>query len=585
MKKKIIKSITFLFIIVIFFIIGRYLSGAVFLKLINHPLSEIQFNTLSLYNDNSMNIIKYKNIAYLINVVFGLIPVVLILIVFFSLKNKRKLYGNARFASDQDLEKSGLFFKGKKEYPDVLVGKMATGKFKDHFIKFANQQFISVKAPTRSGKGVDIVIPNCLNYRDSIVVLDIKLENFKKTAGYRESMGQEVYLFSPDGFNVGDGKLKSHKWNPLFYIRRNTMYRVGDCYNIANILYPLVGDAKTDIWNQLAQKVFVGLVLYMLDLEDVNPNVTLTRLIDLTNQDEGFAKWCANVVRNGDHLSDQCKSELNSFSSSAGATQGSIFSNLIAPLGIFKDGVTSESVSGNDFNFSDIRKKRMSIYVGVQPRNIDKFSTLINLFFSQLISENTAELPEDNHELKYQALLVLDEFTSIGRVNIILKSVAYTAGYNIRYLFIYQSKGQLSSEANYGKDGAETLISNTAMKVIFPPSKVDEDAKEISESLGYYTMKHRNRSKTYSTQGSRTDNNTEEKRALMMPQEVVELGYENYKMRNGKEITFKINKIIMSEGIRPFKAKKIVYFDEPVFMKRVEFSEKNIPKIPNLLGD
>ncbi|WP_254051645.1 type IV secretory system conjugative DNA transfer family protein [Vibrio campbellii] len=90
------------------------------------------------------------------------------------------------------------------KYPEVLIGRVAEGRHKGKLIRFRGQQFLGLSAPTRSGKGVGIVIPNLVNYSDSVVNNDIKFENFRKTAGFRQMCGQEVFLFSPDGYTITD---------------------------------------------------------------------------------------------------------------------------------------------------------------------------------------------------------------------------------------------------------------------------------------------------------------------------------------------------------------------------------------------
>lgn len=106
------------------------------------------------------------------------------------------------------------------------------GRFKSRYLQYSGQQFLMLYAPTRSGKGVSIVIPNGIWYTESMVFLDIKLENFLETAGYRKNvLNQEVYIFSPDGYAReigGETVLTTHRYNPLYYIRRDPVYRFGD---------------------------------------------------------------------------------------------------------------------------------------------------------------------------------------------------------------------------------------------------------------------------------------------------------------------------------------------------------------------
>ena len=165
----------------------------------------------------------------------------------------------------------------------------------------------------------------------------------------------------------------------------------------------------------------------------------------------------------------------------------------------------------------------MSIYVGVTPDDLQRLSPLINLFFQQLIDLNTRELPEQNPLLKHQVLLLLDEFAAIGKVNILSRGISYVAGYGLRLLTIIQSPSQLRE--TYGHDGAETLIENHALQIVFAP-KNPKVAREISEGLGNTTIKSRSRGRQLSGKGSRSENISDHNRALMLPQEIMHMGTE-----------------------------------------------------------
>ncbi|MCO6855627.1 type IV secretory system conjugative DNA transfer family protein, partial [Pseudomonas aeruginosa] len=129
--------------------------------------------------------------------------------------------------------------------------------------------------------------------------------------------------------------------------------------------------------------------------------------------------------------------------------------------------VLDKATSSNDFLLTDVRKKKMTIYIGIQPNKLAESRLIINLFFSQLINLNTKELPKSNPDLKYQCLLLMDEFTSIGKVEIIASAVSYMAGYNIRLLPIIQSMSQL--DATYGREVSRTIITNHALQILYAP--------------------------------------------------------------------------------------------------------------------
>jgi len=212
-----------------------------------------------------------------------------------------------------------------------------------------------------------------------------------------------------------------------------------------------------------------------------------------------------------------------------------------------------------------VRKKKMSIYIGMTPGDLVKYSLLINLFFTQLINENTRTLPENDPSLKYQCLLIMDEFTSLGRVNIIQKAVAYMAGYNMRLLLIFQNKMQIAGrEDGYGQEGASTLMTNCAMRILYQP-KENEDAKEYSEILGYQTVKAKSRSRQLAGRSGNSVSESDQRRALMLPQEIKEIGD---------------NKVIISlENCRPIFADKICYWNDPAFEGRFNLPTPPVPAL------
>ncbi|WP_053103898.1 type IV secretory system conjugative DNA transfer family protein, partial [Yersinia aldovae] len=596
---------------------GLYLGGMVFLKITHVDKNTLSYDTLykygEAYRDNKAIFLPVV-LGWIITAFLGFIPILfLILLLVFGLRSKEELFGSARLANDMDLAKSHLFPLqkeiGKSKYPEILLGKMGTGSYKGQYLRFSGSQFVYIAAPTRSGKGVGIVIPNLLNYRDSTVTLDIKMENFIFTGGFRKSVGQSVYLFSPDGYGYTQQEfdklkeseywtglseeeqtdliskqsrgelLRSHRWNPLTYIDRNPNFRDGEIMIIGKILFPTSG-GDNDVWNELASNLFKGLVLYMLDNESSGMPVTMAQLLSLTSPEGGLNKWMDEEIAfakgRNKPLSASCVAEFNRFLAAPEKTQGSILSNLTAPLAIFGSVACAAATSGDDFDLRDVRKKRMSIYLGLAPTSLDTYSRLVNLFFSQLISVNTKELPEHNPELKYQCLLVLDEFTSMGRVGIIQKSIAYTAGYNMRYMIIVQTRGQLEDDKLYGVAGSKALIDNCAVQLIYPPKTVNEEAELVSKTIGKKTVKANSKSKS-KTKGGNTSgsNQSDSGRDVMMPQEVVDLGRIEYKGVG-------LHEIIIMEKVKPFIANKIIYFDEPEFIQRQQYSKSNIVDVPLL---
>ena len=107
-------------------------------------------------------------------------------------------------------------------------------------------------------------------------------------------------------------------------------------------------------------------------------------------------------------------------------------------------------------------------------------------------------------------------FRRWGNVNVLAKSVAFIAGYGIRLLTVIQSPAQL--RAIYGIDAARNFMTNHAVEVVFAPKEQDV-ANELSERIGYDTVKAHSRSgpKGLATR-STSETISEHRRALMLPQ-------------------------------------------------------------------
>lgn len=463
-----------------------------------------------------------------------------------ALQQRRSLHGDARFATATEVRESGLM--GEQ---GIIVGKFA-----GRHLVVGNQQFAFVAAPTRSGKGVGVVIPNLLNWPGSIVVLDIKLENWSITSRFRAEHGQAVYLFAP----FAEDQV-THRWNPLDQVSRDPTQRVGDLFSIAQVLYPS-GGKQDPFWSEQARNLFLGLALYVME----TPGLPLT-LGELLRQSSGkgmpvkayVQQIMAERSSGPTPLSDACLDALNRFAGTSENTLASILATFNGPLTIFANPIVDAATSASDFDISQIRRQRMSIYFGLQPNRLADGALLANLFFSQLVHQNTRTLPQNHPDLKYEALLLMDEFTALGRVSILASAVGYIAGYGLRLLVIVQSISQL--ESVYGDKDAQTLMTNHACQILFPPRE-QRDAKAYSEMLGYYGERAVSRGTSRSLgwggdgRGSRSENVSEQRRAVLLPQELKELP--------------QTAAIVVYENTRPVMAEKAMYYRDRAMVSRLQ---------------
>ena len=536
------------------------------------------------------HLIKPLKISTALAVLIGILPL-LVLIIGALVKPRRELHGSSRFANASEIRQAGLLDVGNKRHkkgnkrqddmPDLLIGK-----WNNQYLRWQGSEFLYLSAPTRSGKGVGIVIPNCLHYRDSLVVYDPKLENFLITAGYRAQNGQKVFLFNPSGKmpeheQNPTAPLASHKWNPMTYIRRDARFTFKDLSNMATILFPTPtrgADGSSMFFIESARKLFVGLGWYLIeterdlnrDLNDIRQRTTITNLFKLTTPSDGtsLSAWLAKTIKLREQkpqtdLSEPCKTLLREFINSDKETAQNILSSMTAPLGIFLDPIVEAATSEDDFRLDRVRQERMTIYIGVIPTEAATFSRLLNLFFSQLIDVNVQQgLPENNPNLKYQCLLLMDEFTALGNIPAVQHGVSYIAGYGLRLLIIIQAPSQV--EAVYGRENMKTFFTNFTCRIFYTPRE-QEDCEEYSKVIGYETFKAKSQSRSRGKGSSNSTSTSDQRRAVMNPDELRLMPFEDCVINLG--------------GSRAIYAQKIIYYKAPVFTARMG---KVAPLIPVL---
>lgn len=527
-----------------------YLAGVMFLVLNKANPKQAQFASIvqywGLYADDAQLrkklqlAIGVSGIGLLILLPAGLVA---------AARPRRALHGDARFASPTEVDRAGL--TGGDGQPGILIGR-----HRGKFLSLPGQLSVMLSAPTRSGKGVGVVIPNLLNWPDSVVVLDIKGENYDITAGYRAAHGQAVYAFSPF-----DEDARTHRWNPLTAVRSSPLHRVGDLLTVGQVFFPNDGGGTSSeaFFNDQARNLFLGLGLVFLETPSL-PRTIGEMLRQSSGKGRSLKDHLSGLItqrrEEGNPLSDECADALQRLLSNSENTLSSVVATFNAPLTIFADAVVDAATSADDFRLEDVRRRRMSVYVRIPPNRLVNARPLLNLFFSQLVSLNTQSLPEQDPTLNVQCLLVNDEFTAMGRVGVITNAAAFLAGYNLRLLTVVQAMSQL--DAVYGDKEARTFATNHGLQILYAPRE-QRDADEYSAMLGHFTERatSRGRSRSFSGHGSSTvsRNESEQRRALLLPQEFKELGSERL--------------VVIFENCKPILAEKIRYYRDKAFSSRL----------------
>ena len=455
------------------------------------------------------------------------------LLLFWFVTRKPPLHGAARFAKEGEIRRNG--FRGDE---GIVLGKKS-----GRFLIFEGNEHCIVEAPTRSGKGVGIVIPNLLSWTGSTVVLDVKRENYEATAGFRAKHGQAVFLFNPT-----DPEGRTARYNPLAYIdRTDADQAIIELQKIATMLF-VPPERGEPFWTDSARTAFVGVGAYLAQADAPFTIGAIYRLMT-TGDTRGYFRKVLDdrsLV-----LSTGCRNALADFTSGADNTFAGIVQTVTSKLSLWLNPRVDAATEESDFDLRELRLRPMSVYLGVSPDELDRVAPLYNLLFQQLIDLNVRDLPDDRMPIK--VLVLLDEFARLGRAQVIAGAFSYVAGYGIRLLPVIQSRSQL--RAVYGEHVADEIVSNCGVEVAFTPKEL-RVANELSERIGYIGQEAVTRSLTiHGILANRSKSMSDHRRALLLPQELMQFP--------GDEL------LLLRGGMPPIRGDKIRYYADSHFTRRV----------------
>jgi type IV secretion system protein VirD4 len=402
-------------------------------------------------------------------------------------------------------------------------------------------------APTRSGKGVGLVVPTLLSWPHSVLVYDIKKENWALTAGWRRQFSR-TWRFEPTAID-------SVRFNPLLEIRKG-LSEVKDTQNVADILVDPTGERDTkDHWQTTAHSLLTGAILHVLHAEAEktfagvaaflsDPSRTgadaLQRMLETSHLPSGPHPVVARAAREMLNKSDN---ELSG-----------VFSTAMACLGLYRDPVIARNTAESDFRIADLMNgdAPASLYLVVPPSDLARTRPLIRLMLNQIGRRLTESMQvEGKTAYKHRLLLLLDEFPSLGKLEFFETALAFIAGYGLKAVLIAQSLNQL--EKAYGPHNS--ILDNCHVRLTYAAND-DRTARRISDLLGQATEKRLQ--KSYSGSGfflsHRSESEHEYARPLLTPGEVNQLPQDDG--------------ILLIGGLLPYRARKVRYFLDPRFMGR-----------------
>lgn len=463
----------------------------------------------------------------------------------------RSLHGDARFATLREVANAGLF-----DERGIILGRWGR-----RYLVLGRQLAAIIIAPPRSGKGAGLVQPNALSWSGSLIVNDVRRECYRITAGYRR-LFSKVYLFdplSPKGLTA--------QWNPIsiHYVPDDPPLRVSALQKLANQLSP--DPASGDpFWPASCRDLFLGLGLYVIETPALPRTMgEIVRQIMHGADDSVSDHWRRIISERdkvGQPLSPTCKRMLYDFIALSPQTQSSVRKSFTAKLQLWTNPLIDAATSGDSFNFYDLRRKRLSIYLGVNPGDLTRLSLLMNLFFTQLLDANMDTMPEDDPSIKHELLPIMDEFAALGRMPIIENSIQLMGGYGIRPLLIAHSIPQL--RAVYGPDQTKNIIACCGARVVYAPND-SEYATDISRELGTFTADSTSHSRPARSLQAGNVTRSKVARGLLNPQEVKMMGVNN--------------EIVFIEHCPPIFCRKIWYWQRLVFLRRANRPRPEITPI------
>jgi type IV secretion system protein VirD4 len=447
-------------------------------------------------------------------------------------KEKEKTYGDAHWATDKDIARANLRAKS-----GILLGQDKSG----YFI-VDGYQHILLFAPTGSGKGVAFAIPNCLFWEESLIVHDTKLENYEKSSGWRSTkLGQKCYIWSP-----ADPDGVTHCYNPLDWISNKPGQMVDDVQKMGNLILP-----QREFWSNEARSLFLGIVLYLLAVPE--KVTSFGEVVRTLRSDDVVYNLAVALDTIGEFIHPVGYMNIAAFLQKPDKERGSVLSTLNSAVELWANPLIDTATASSDFNFQDMKKEKITVYVGVTPDNLKRLENLMQIFYQQATDFMTRKLPTKDEP--YGVLFLMDEFPTIGKMEAFKAGIAFFRGYHVRLFLVIQDTQQL--KGIYEEAGMNSFLSNSTYRITFAANNV-ETANLISQLCGNKTVDTFSQSKPKFLDfnpGSRSMNVSQAQRALLLPQEVLQLP--------------KDEQIILIEAFPPIKSKKIKYYEDSFFKKRL----------------
>src|SRR5580704_8528272 len=323
------------------------------------------------------------------------------------MENAEDLHGSARWADEDDVRDTGLLATTRGVY---VGGWRPEGGHRLSYLRHNGPEHVLAFAPTRSGKGVGLVIPSLLAWEESAVIYDIKGENWAKTAGFRSQQGHLCFKFSP----VEDQA--SSRFNPLSEVRLFTPRDVSDAQNIANMIVRTGEDSPQErYWQDAAASLTTGMILHACYTASIEKRIacladlaglftrpgtefreTLEEMLSYPHDPEYRRGWRTGTgLKTTTHpvVAEKAQEVLDKESKELSG----VLSTAKTALALYSDPLVARNTAASDFVINDLVNddRPVSLYLVVPPSDKIRLRRLIRLMFTMVVNRLTERMAFD----------------------------------------------------------------------------------------------------------------------------------------------------------------------------------------------
>lgn len=473
------------------------------------------------------------------------------------------------------MRQSGLWVSTQPPEADgVYIGGWKDRKGKTHYLRDVSNGHVLICGPTRSGKGISVLLSTLLSWGGSVLVNDEKGELHAQAGPWREQHVGRVIKWEP-GVLTG-----SASWNPLAEVRLLTPHEVGDAQNIALMLIDVRGGGldRLDHWNKAAFQVLAGCILHELYTAR-----TAGRVASLADIAARFADPSSTPdtlfeeMRDNKHINGAPHSAI----AAAGRAQldrapkerSGVTSTLQTYLMLFDSPIVCANTRRSDFKLADLAGdvRPASIFVVTRSGDAIKFKPLVRLFLTMAMRTlMSPELTYANGQpvspWRHRTICLLDEFPALGKLDEIESALARCASWGVKFVIACQDLSQLTGI--YGQ--SQSIIANTHVRAFFPTNDLTT-AKLLSESTGTRTEATPHTTimgRRFGFLSQVTKSIQETSRPLLTPGEILTMRPAT------KDATGRVTEggemLIFMMGQPPLRAAQLLYFADEEFKRRAQ---------------